>query len=139
MKQFCPYLLCYLAGAAQINYAHLHRSIHYSSCKHISQMKCQSAPGVLISTVALAAARRLSQRAASSVLKKPAATRGASPPAASSARRSLPGSLNVEDLSVSISQLISAGLLASAAHSFYRAVYLLPPSCPGYAELAASR
>lgn len=41
-------------------------------------------------------------------------------PAASSADRSLPGSLNVEDLSVSISQLISPAPLAatSAAHSF---------------------
>lgn len=40
MKQFCLYLLCYLARTAQINYSHLPHSIHYSSCKHISQMKC---------------------------------------------------------------------------------------------------
>lgn len=75
MKQFCPYLLCYLAGAAQINYTHLRGSVHYSGCKHISQMKCQSAPGVLISTVD-AASSQLSQRAASGVLKKPAAAPG---------------------------------------------------------------
>lgn len=40
MKQFCLCLLCYLARTAQINYSHLPHSIHYSSCKHISQMKC---------------------------------------------------------------------------------------------------
>lgn len=70
MKQFCPYLLCYLARAAQINYTHLHRSIHYSSCKHISQMKCRRAPGFLISSTVDNAPCQLSQRAASSVLKK---------------------------------------------------------------------
>lgn len=82
MKQFCPYLLCYLAGAAHINYTHLHRSLHYSGCKHISQMKCQSAPGVLISSVD-AASCRLSPRAAGGALKKPAAalaTRRRPPP-----------------------------------------------------------
>lgn len=49
---------------------------------------------------------------------------GDSLPAASFAARSLPGSLNVEDLSVSISQLISPAPLAtaSAAHSSCRAV-----------------
>lgn len=76
MKQFCPYLLCYLARAAQINYTHLQRSIHYSSWKHISQMKCRRTPGFLISSSVVDAPRQPSQRAASSVLKEPAAIEG---------------------------------------------------------------
>lgn len=43
MKQFCPYLLCYLARTAEINYSRFLHSIHYSGCKHISQMKCLGA------------------------------------------------------------------------------------------------
>lgn len=78
MKQFCLYLLCYLAGTAQINYSHLPHSIHYSSCKHISQMKRRRAHLAFL-IVGAADARvgfRLSKRAASRVLKKPSAIYG---------------------------------------------------------------
>lgn len=111
MKQFCPYLLCYLAGKAQINYSHLLHAIHYSSCKHISQIKSLRHTWLPYHFV-LSATGRLGLSSAQTI-------REARPhlwdmvPAACSTDSCLPGSLNVWDLSVSISQLISLVHLAA--------------------------
>lgn len=76
MKQFCLYLLCYLARTAQINYSHLPHSIHYSSCKHISQMKCLWAHLAFLSSCSRRQGGSAFQCAASRVLKKPSAIYG---------------------------------------------------------------
>lgn len=137
MKQFCLYLLCYLAGTAQINYSHLPHSIHYSSCKHISQMKCRRAH--LAFSYRWRAPRTpgwvfgFPTRCKQSIKETQCHLRDVVP-AASSADSCLPGSLNVWDLSVSISQLISLVHLAAAAasaapHPFWLlCLYLLTPS-----------
>lgn len=62
-ETFCLYLLCYLAGKAQINYSHLLHFIHYSGCKHIIQIKCLQAHLAFLSF-------ELFQLATSRLLKK---------------------------------------------------------------------
>lgn len=123
MKQFCLYLLCYLARTAQINYSHLSHSIHYSSCKHISQMKRLRAHLAFLS-LALWTTRLGFPTCCKQSIKEAQCHLWDMVPAASSTDSCLPGSPNVWDLSVSISQLISLVHLtaACAAHSFCSSV-----------------
>lgn len=120
MKQFYPYLLCYLASTAQINYSHLLHSIHYSSSKHISQMKCLWAHLAFLSFLLSTTGWFSFFTCCEPSIKETQCHLWDMVPAAYSTDTCLPGSLNVWDLSVSISQLISLVHLAaaSAAHSF---------------------
>lgn len=120
MKQFCLCLLCYLAGTAQINYFHLSHSSHYFSCKHISQLKCLWAHLAILSLALETTGRFGFPMCRKQSIKETQCHFRDMVPAASSTDSCLPGRLNVWDLSVSISQLISPVHLAaaSAAHSF---------------------
>lgn len=122
MKQFFPYLLYYLAKNSQINYSHLRQPIHYSGCKHISQMKCLGAH--LAFLIFRAEDNKVVQRFKAGIKETAPCTCWDTLSAASSTDSHRPGSFNVWDLSVSISRVISLVHLAAAAaaHSFCRSV-----------------